>query len=702
MHFKVPDKETEPADAEYGSEANVTALRPEDIQIEGEMAKPEPQNQLESPVSCAVEEAEEKGDDRSRHHAFPMYDSVNSECNRSLRSGHGEDSPVSEALGVLPLPAQLFSHCTLPQFPIFRPDLSAALADAAIGTPATCDYRRSRSLGNGNGDSNMIGDKPEDISEIEAMRRRIGLLSQPSPQQPVADGAPATENKFLQRRERHEKKKKCGLAYFDSLVAEGRKRLQGLEATDSNGEEVKPGICDTKHQPSAREIIINDVKAYGVQPRKQTVSTPPFEEAQTMKMNATVGAQKTAENDTIHTSDKPEAAQESVILDHNVSKSSRDAFQAKFQFLTRFVSHVKTRAEARCEHGESSIGVLSMLNRYKEVGGIRPSNKESVSSVASATAQDVADKRHCSEPTVSARVEALAAKLNAAVNQRTQRPSQETVAEDRSTNQLPALDKPDLAVEWTEEEQQVRSSLADQVQAARLILKAKQEPSDSSHELVQGRKLEDVNKNPTDEVLRATILAKAGAVRNMPLREAETAAAVIATTTKLAQDGHDNRNEFTKKTNNNMSGSHPSMDKMGMPDHSVPPSEPGWTPWSDIEGPGEARGSSGNGKPAGGSKHATRRTSVGIFDRDWMKFETRFAGHKGKIGFGEVPFPAASSLEALKRDYDGKIFKKLCLRWHPDKFRQRWGRRLDQGDKEAILEQVKLTFQAITTAHDAR
>ena len=44
---------------------------------------------------------------------------------------------------------------------------------------------------------------------------------------------------------------------------------------------------------------------------------------------------------------------------------------------------------------------------------------------------------------------------------------------------------------------------------------------------------------------------------------------------------------------------------------------------------------------------------------------------------------------------DKKNFQKLAMRWHPDKFLQRYGNRLAAEDKERILVKVKEVFQAI-------
>lgn len=42
-----------------------------------------------------------------------------------------------------------------------------------------------------------------------------------------------------------------------------------------------------------------------------------------------------------------------------------------------------------------------------------------------------------------------------------------------------------------------------------------------------------------------------------------------------------------------------------------------------------------------------------------------------------------------------KALKKYVMRWHPDKFQQRYGPRLCESDKERILDRVKAVSQAV-------
>jgi hypothetical protein len=42
-----------------------------------------------------------------------------------------------------------------------------------------------------------------------------------------------------------------------------------------------------------------------------------------------------------------------------------------------------------------------------------------------------------------------------------------------------------------------------------------------------------------------------------------------------------------------------------------------------------------------------------------------------------------------------KTLKKYVMRWHPDKFQQRFGARLREGDRERVLERVRVVSQAV-------
>jgi len=67
------------------------------------------------------------------------------------------------------------------------------------------------------------------------------------------------------------------------------------------------------------------------------------------------------------------------------------------------------------------------------------------------------------------------------------------------------------------------------------------------------------------------------------------------------------------------------------------------------------------------------------------------------IRMQDVPFPSEDALKGggLSRENQKKVFKEWARRWHPDKFMQSFGGRLDEEAKEAIQDRVKATFQSI-------
>ena len=67
----------------------------------------------------------------------------------------------------------------------------------------------------------------------------------------------------------------------------------------------------------------------------------------------------------------------------------------------------------------------------------------------------------------------------------------------------------------------------------------------------------------------------------------------------------------------------------------------------------------------------------------------------GKPGPGQEPPSAAGPgrRRALRRAY-----ARACLRWHPDKFQQQWGRALAPGDSERVQARVQAVAQGINDA----
>lgn len=84
----------------------------------------------------------------------------------------------------------------------------------------------------------------------------------------------------------------------------------------------------------------------------------------------------------------------------------------------------------------------------------------------------------------------------------------------------------------------------------------------------------------------------------------------------------------------------------------------------------------------------------------WLTFEELVAAlpPQKKILLEDVPFP--TGLDS-KEVYDPKTIKQLMMRWHPDKFHQKYGKLLDQEERFLIKSRVKDAFQQlqqITTA----
>ena len=89
----------------------------------------------------------------------------------------------------------------------------------------------------------------------------------------------------------------------------------------------------------------------------------------------------------------------------------------------------------------------------------------------------------------------------------------------------------------------------------------------------------------------------------------------------------------------------------------------------------------------------------------WDQFIASTAAGKGpvEIRLSDVPFPSVAKMRAQMGLQDNdeareRIFKKVALRWHPDKFMQRFGSRLHPDDRGMIEERVKDTFQGFQTA----
>jgi len=90
----------------------------------------------------------------------------------------------------------------------------------------------------------------------------------------------------------------------------------------------------------------------------------------------------------------------------------------------------------------------------------------------------------------------------------------------------------------------------------------------------------------------------------------------------------------------------------------------------------------------GGSTDAASQSA----EIKWDAFEAKAMSGYG-ITIDDIPFPDRAVLYVGSKD-----FKKLAMRWHPDKFRQRFGTKLDAAQTEDIMEKVKATFQQLNAA----
>ena len=81
-------------------------------------------------------------------------------------------------------------------------------------------------------------------------------------------------------------------------------------------------------------------------------------------------------------------------------------------------------------------------------------------------------------------------------------------------------------------------------------------------------------------------------------------------------------------------------------------------------------------------------------DKAWELFEAKHGDRSKKttIRLSDVPLPQASGC------LDNEIFKRWALRWHPDKFIQRYGTKLAGNEKQEIEDAVKGVFQEISAA----
>jgi len=120
---------------------------------------------------------------------------------------------------------------------------------------------------------------------------------------------------------------------------------------------------------------------------------------------------------------------------------------------------------------------------------------------------------------------------------------------------------------------------------------------------------------------------------------------------------------------------------------------------------GSARGGSSSsnygysGSFYAGGRNAKPTSPVKDYDALWQNFEKNVPS---VIKMTNIPFPSKSwfcsfPMDSAERE---KKFKKLVMRWHPDKFQQKYGKKLDPKTKDKILEKVKEVFQLVSDARE--
>ena len=73
------------------------------------------------------------------------------------------------------------------------------------------------------------------------------------------------------------------------------------------------------------------------------------------------------------------------------------------------------------------------------------------------------------------------------------------------------------------------------------------------------------------------------------------------------------------------------------------------------------------------------------------------------VKMADIPFPDARDIRHIAKELGGgkKAFQTLAMRWHPDKFAQKFGSNISSADKAAIYDKVKEVFQAVNTERKA-
>jgi len=87
-------------------------------------------------------------------------------------------------------------------------------------------------------------------------------------------------------------------------------------------------------------------------------------------------------------------------------------------------------------------------------------------------------------------------------------------------------------------------------------------------------------------------------------------------------------------------------------------------------------------------------------DQAWATFEESIkkgGSCEANIKYCDVPFPQNALMKQSQSAEDPEqTFRTLARRWHPDKFKQRFGSKLHRPHSDRILEQVVSTFQLLS------
>jgi len=117
--------------------------------------------------------------------------------------------------------------------------------------------------------------------------------------------------------------------------------------------------------------------------------------------------------------------------------------------------------------------------------------------------------------------------------------------------------------------------------------------------------------------------------------------------------------------------------------------------WDQKSPPGEKGPRAKSRSTTAPRVSATERLSSRASSDD-ARWETFEASSNASIELKQIPFPQVTT-RYFGPGCDKKSFQKLAMRWHPDKFLQKFGTRLCDKDKDNILLKVKEVFQAINS-----